>query len=258
MKKITISNEKGGPGKTTVAVTVAAGLAARGRRVLLIDAEEQGHATLSVGIAKYPGFYDLLVRDASFRKVLKPVDPAKYGGTGKTNLYLLGSNVETRSIAGSISDALKFKTRLAELTGTFDYVIIDTAPTPSLLHGSIYLASDGLIVPTELEFLSLDGLTETLRRAKAHETHGSRLAVLGIVPNKYRASTLEHRENLAALREQFGELVWPPVGLSIVWSESANFALPVFVHAPDSESASAAWEMVDRIEEWNRVQSAQR
>ncbi len=258
MRKITISNEKGGVGKTTVGVTVAAGLAARGKRVLLIDAEEQGHATLAVGIGKYPGLYDLLVRDATFRRVLRAVDPAKYGGEGKTNLYLLGSNVETRNIAGSISDALKFKARLAEIEETFDYAIIDTAPTPSLLHGSIYLATDGLIIPTELEFLSLDGLTETLRRAKAHEMHGSRLAVLGIVPNKYRVSTLEHRENLAALRGQFGDLVWPPVGLSIVWSESANFALPIFVHAPEHEASLAAWEMVDRIEEWDHVQPTQR
>ncbi|MBI5959075.1 MAG: ParA family protein [Chloroflexi bacterium] len=249
MKTITILNEKGGVGKTTLAVNLAMGLAARGHRVLLVDAEEQGHATLAVGVRKYPGLYDLLVRDASFREVLKPVDPTKYGDSGKSRLYLVGSNVETRNIVTSISDAMKFKNRLEELAGQFDYCIVDTAPTPSLLHASIYFAADGVLIPTECEFLSLDGLVETMNRAKAIATYyHTGLHVLGIVPNKYRASTIEHRENLAKLQEQFGALVWRPIPLSIVWAEAAMFALPVFHYTPDHDAASIVWEIVDHLE----------
>ena len=249
MKICTILNEKGGVGKTTVAVTLAAGLAARGQRVLLVDAEEQGHATLALGMTKYPGLYDLLVREASFKDVLRPIAPAKYGGDGTTTrLFLLGSNVETRSIASLISDAFALRQRLEELAA-FDWCIIDTAPTPSLLHGAIYLATQFIVYPTECEFMSFDGLGESLKRLQAaRKLHAHPIQVAGIVPNKVRNGTLEHRDNLTMLREQFGQLVWPAIPLSTVWPEAAAYALPVFVHAPDHDAALAAWEMVDRLE----------
>ncbi len=249
---ITSANEKGGVGKTTTAVNIAAGLAARGKKVLLVDAEEQGHATLSLGIKKYPGIYDLLVRDAAFANVITAIDPAKYGGTGQSNLsnlYLIGSNVETRNIANSISNAWVLADRLAELETMFEYVLIDTAPTPSLLHGAIYLATNYILYPTECEHLSFDGLTESLNRLQAsRRLNNTQVQIAGIIPNKFRASTLEHQENLDVLRREFGDLVWPPISQSIVWSEAVSYALPVFVHAPNHDAALAAWELVDRIE----------
>lgn len=249
-KVITILNEKGGVGKTTVAVTVAAGLAARGHSVLLVDAEEQGHATVSLGVRKYPGVYDLLVRDAPFKDVLRSIDPDKYGAPGTlSRLYLIGSNVETRNIANSISNAWALADRLAELNGMFEYVIIDTAPTPSLLHGAIYLATTHIIYPTECEHLSFDGLGESLVRLQAsRRIHQTSVEVAGIIPNKYRANTLEHQENLKTLREEFGDLVWPPIPLSIVWSEAAAYGVPVFVHAPNHDATLIAWELLDRVE----------
>lgn len=255
MKTFTVLNEKGGTGKTTVAITAAAGLASRGKEVLVVDADEQGHATLALGEHKYPGLYDLLVRDAAYSDVLRAVDPAKYGGVGRSHMYLIGSNVETRSIASLIGDAFLMKTRLAELAHTFDYCIIDTSPTPSLLHGAIYLATNHILYPTELEFLSFDGLAESLKRLQASERlHQSGIQIAGIVPNKYRSTTLEHRDNLAALREKFGDMVWDPIPQSIVWAETARYATPIFVHAPNHDAALAAWEIIDRIEGVARVQ----
>lgn len=78
MKIITLLNEKGGVGKTTIATHIAAGLAVRGMRVLLVDADPQGHATVSLGLQKEPGLYDLLVRDATFKSVLRFIPPKAY------------------------------------------------------------------------------------------------------------------------------------------------------------------------------------
>ena len=108
MITLAILNEKGGVGKTTLAVTVAAGLAARGRRVLLIDADAQGHATRALGLAKYPGLYELLVREADYQDALRAVPSAKYGGIAgdASSLYVIGSNIETINIAASVSAAV--------------------------------------------------------------------------------------------------------------------------------------------------------
>lgn len=250
MKTITILNEKGGVGKTTVAVTVAAGLAARGHRVLLIDADAQGHATRALGLNKYPGLYDLMVRDARYEDVLKSIPVERYGGEGASTLAAIGSNVETRNIATSISDAWALADRLDPLRGLFEFCLIDTAPTPSLLHGSIYMVTDWIVYPTLCEFWSFDGLAESMTHRRSFED--KRLVnIAGIVPMRVRANTLEHGENLDKLRERFGDLVWSVIPERIVWAEASTYQKPVFVHAPGTDAAVAAWELVDRVEALN-------
>ena len=143
MKKVTLANEKGGVGKTTLAVNIAAGLALRGKRVLLIDADAQANSTDNLGLEPYPGFYDWLVRGAPPEKVIAPIHPAVYGcesdappltphelasldehdqaarlhqrGLEASRLHLLGSNVETYMIASAIREEGLFARRLDEL-----------------------------------------------------------------------------------------------------------------------------------------------
>lgn len=244
MKVITIGNEKGGVGKTTTATTLAAGLASRGKRVLLIDADAQGHATKALGFQKEPSLYNWLVREADLNSVLHPVPPERYGGTDKTRFYLISSNVETRNIASSISDAYAVHDNLEPLQEIFDYCFIDTSPTPSLLHGAIHLATDYVIFPTLCEYWSFDGLAESLNRQQAVR-HLHNVKILGVIPYRVRLQTLEHSENLERLRAQFGHLVWEPVPESIVWAEATAFQVPVFVYAPDHTATEAAWKLVD-------------
>jgi chromosome partitioning protein len=246
-KKLTTANEKGGVGKTTVTATVAAGLAQRGYKVLAIDADAQGHLTRAFGLAKYPGLYDFLVRDAEYTSVIKGVPAERYGGQGASNLYLLGSNVETRNIAGSIGDAWALADRLAPLEDLFDFCVIDTAPTPSLLHGAIYLATDMILYPTLCEFWSFDGLAESMTHRRDFQ-NTKPVKVAGIIPTRYRSQTLEHSENLAKLRAQFGAKVWEPLSERIVWAEASSKALPVFVYDPDGPAARDAWALVERVE----------
>lgn len=265
MQTITLLNEKGGVGKTTLAIHIAAGLACRGKRVLLIDGDPQGHATVRMGLKKEPGLYNLLVRDASWEEVVRTVPPERYGITGERlptgRLWVLPSNVETRNIANSISDADLLALRLDELTEQVDVVVIDTSPTPSLLHGAFYTATDAIIYPTKLTYTSFDGLVESIRRRQAADNSRAsrwglpRIEVMGVVPVEYRANTVEQQENLVELQKQFGALVWLPIAQRTVWTESESRALPVYALEANGHAAMDAWELVDRVEEGLRVKA---
>lgn len=256
MKTITLINEKGGVGKTTISTHVAAGLALRGYKVVLADADAQGHATVTMGLKKEPGLYDLLVRDAPFRDVLRPVSHEIYGIGDKPvegQLYVVPSNVETRSIPMQVSDAFAVTDRFRKLEDVVDVVIFDTSPTPSLLHSSIYLATDAIIYPTKCEFLSFDGLVESFEHRDMMQQARARwglsdIRVMGIVPTMVRSSTLVHQENLNKLKVRYGDLVWPEVLMRTIWAEASSVGQLVYRFAPDSAATKDMWSIVDRVE----------
>ena len=231
---------------------------ANGRRVVLLDADPQGHATLSLGVEKAPGLYDLLVRDAPFQEVLRPADSSRYCAADEDlrgALQIIPSNIETRSIPIQISDAFVVADRIQELRDLVDLVVVDTPPTPSMLHGSIYLATDALIYPTKCEYLSFDGLTESLTHREMMADTRARwglapLQILAIVPTMFRPGTLVHQENLrqaprtlrraglAANRPAHrlgGGLHRRPAALSL---------------CPNSPAAADAQSLVDKMETW--------
>lgn len=260
MKTITIGNEKGGVGKTTTACHLAAGLAARGARVVLVDADPQGHVCRFWGIDKEPCLYNLLVRNAGFEECLRFIPGEQYGIPGdrlpQGELWVLPGNVETRNIASSISDTGHIGMRFEELEDRFDVVIFDISPTPSLLHGTIYLATNGMIYPTRTETLSFDGLVEAwLHRESADRKRKSAyslpaIKVLGILPTMVKINTCEHQENLNALKQEFKGLVWPHITERIIWSETTKYNRPVYALDPSSPAALDVWEIVDRVEAW--------
>lgn len=255
MKVITLLNEKGGVGKTTIATHIAAGLAVKGYRVVLVDSDPQGHATVLCGLPKEPGLYNLLVREAPFKDTMRLVPAEQYQIPGEPctgQLFVVPSNIETRNIANSISDAFAVSDRLSELESLVDFVVFDTSPTPSLLHGSIYLATDYIIYPTKCEYLSFDGLVESIKHREAAQAHRDKwnlgpIEVLGIVPTMYRNQTIEHSENLRELQEQFGDLVWPPIHQRTIWAEAVTMRQPVFAIAPQTKAAAEALALVERV-----------
>lgn len=256
MTTITITNTKGGVGKTTLAVNISATLAHRGYRVLLIDADPQANATVSVQCPESAGIYDLLVREANWQSVIVPVPPRVYlpeEVKGSGLLHLLPSNIEARSIPTMLTDMFALRTRLDQVQELYDFIIIDTPPTPTLFHNSILLATDVALLPTKLERLSIQQLVKTLGylnqvNTLRQQANLGQIDIFGIVPMMARPGTLEHRENLQALNNQYRSLVLPAVAMRTVWAEASHAGLPVFVFDPKSEATGEINTLVDLIE----------
>lgn len=254
MKVITLSNEKGGVGKTTMAIHLAAGLAILGQRVLLIDADAQANATVGLGVSEAPGFYDLLVRDARWNDLLKIINPKLYQPPDKPSkglLAVLPGNGETQLIAQKIDNVYAIQERLQQLDSSIDTVIFDTSPTPSLLHGAIYMATSAILYPTLCETYSLIGLMKTVKNRQRfsqlrQQTGGDPIDILGIIPVMYRNKTVEHSENLRELRQKFGDHVWDPIPQRIAWSEATAMRRPLFSLSPDHPAAKDAWRIVHK------------
>jgi chromosome partitioning protein len=264
MKIITLLNEKGGVGKTTLATHIAAGLAIRGYKVVLVDADPQGHATVSMGLSKEPGLYDLLVRDGNFKSILRPVPPEYFSlpeAEAQGRLFVVAGNEETRSIANQVSDAFMVADRFRELNGLIDVVIFDTSPTPSLLHGSIYLATNAIVYPTKCEYLSFDGLVESLRHRERFEPSRSKwglgpIQILGIVPMMYRANTVLHQENLKELVDIYGKSVWEPVAMRTTWAEASNLGQLIYTFDANSRATEEMQRIVSRVEKYLNDQTS--
>jgi chromosome partitioning protein len=258
MKVIMFLNEKGGVGKTTMAATVGAGLAIMGYRVLLIDADPQGHLTLSFGLKKQHSLYDLLVRDSEFNDpgIVVPISPEQYAmpspqvTTGR--LFLIPGNRETRLIASALeSELFAIRKKMSELeqANVVDVVIFDTSPTPSNLHALIFLATQHIIYPTEVTYLSFDGLVASIQSTtgysnKKRESGLEEIKLTGIIPTKFRSKTLEHQEKYRALKKGFGELVWHPMPQSVIWEEAVARQRSIFSYAHDHPVAGDAWKVV--------------
>lgn len=264
---ISIANMKGGTGKSTVATHVAAGLALRGQEVCVLDTDPQGHAATLLGLPKEDGLYKMIVEKANLTDIIRPVPPEVFTPPNQTpagRLFVLPSSHKTHIIPFLEQDPFLFGERLEEMADlfAFDTVIIDTAPTASMFDSSIYLATDGFLYVTECETLSFDGIREGLvqirRFSKKREDRGERPnRVLGIVPNKVRLSTLNHRRNLEKLHEAFPDMVWQPIAQRTVWTEASNYGQLVFAYAPGGGAAADASILVDQVEkvlaQWQAV-----
>lgn len=247
-------NEKGGVGKTTLAATLAAGLAIRDYRVLLIDADPQGHATLSLKVKEQPGLHQLLVGDAEWQSVLaSPMWKhwrGRYITTG--DLFVLPGNIETRLIAQQVSDMARLRNRLDDLGSYVDVAIIDTSPTPTLLHTLLYYAADALILPTTCDSLALDGIGKTVVHSKGmarlrNESGIVPAKLIGVQPTIFNPRLNAHREGLRTLDKHFGEYVWPAIVERTVWRDAGYRRQSIFAYVGEHPAIDEAWGFVDQV-----------
>ena len=257
MKTITLLNEKGGVGKTTIATHLAAGLALRGYRVVMIDTDPQANATSSLALAKQPEFHDLFVRNRPWKDALRLVHPDVYSPPAEQSegqLFAVPGNIESKNVASTISGRDLFRQRFAQLKSAVDYIVIDTSPTPSRLNEDILLASDYVIIPTDCEaFSALEGLPDSIQHVlNAHKAlkqiNISGANLLGIVPNKYRQTTALHRDFYEHLVREYGKLVWAPINIASVIGEVQAAQQFLYALAPQTRACSQFWDVVSRVE----------
>jgi len=244
---LAISNRKGGSGKTTTTVNVAAALALKGANVLVIDADPQAHTTLSFGCRPNGAdLYSILAEGATPREVM--YDTAIKG------LRILPASRRLINFERKMSDRqegrLKLKQGLSGLNGDHDYVIIDTPPTVSLLMVSALIASTEVYVPLQAHFLSLEGLAEMVgivSKVNALYQNGPRIA--GVIPTFFRGNTNLSRSVIHEIKTHLGEeIILHPVRMSVALAEAPSFGKSIFEYSLKSNGARDYLALAKQIE----------
>jgi chromosome partitioning protein len=256
MKVITIMNQKGGVGKTTTATNLAAGLAAMGYRVVIVDFDPQGHVSTYFDLVNEKGepfeaIHEMLVldRDANAVKREIPGEQWDFEDNGGS-LHLIPGYRRTASAAFDMQvQGYSFRI-LKDLFGVLeaDFLIVDTSPTVSMFTGGILHMTTHVLIPTKLMRLDLDGVGQTYRvLANLVQDHNAQ--VLGILPTMTRLATLEQKERLEELQDMYGELVWTDhhIPVSTVWSEAVDVASTIFQHVPDHQASAKMWRLVSKV-----------
>ncbi len=238
---VSMTNQKGGVGKTTSTINLGAALAETGRRVLLVDFDPQG--SLSVGLGVNPhtlaqSVYNLLFsREYSFEEIVLD--------TPVPGLELLPANIDLSAaevqLVSEVAREQALKRVLDPIRGGYDFILIDCAPSLGLLTVNALTASDRVIIPLECEFFALRGvalLTDTI--SKVIDRLNPRLAVLGILATMFDSRTLHSREVLDRVLEAFGDTVFHTViRRTVKFPETSVAGEPITTYAPSSPGARA-------------------
>ena len=251
-KIISFSNQKGGVGKTTSAVNVAASLGILGHKVLIIDLDPQGNATSGVGIAKKnlkKTINDVLIGEATAEEAILP--------TEYDNLSILPANIslagaEYNLYSGGGTESI-MKNALAPVKDKFDYIIIDCPPSLSMLTVNAMVASDGVIIPMQCEFYALEGLSQltvTINRIKANFNSG--LNITGILITMYNSRLLLSLQVINELKKHYSDKLFSTqISRGVKVSEAPGFGMPVYYHDKRSKGAgeylAVAKELASRI-----------
>ena len=248
-----VANQKGGVGKTTTTVNLAAGLSKVGQRVLVVDLDPQGNATMGSGIDKRTlelTVYDVLLENASIAEVRQRKAAVGYDVVG-ANRELAGAEVELVELERRDQ---RLKTALAAVAADYDFVLIDCPPSLSMLTLNGLCSAHGVIVPMQCEYFALEGLSDLVNTIKqVHANLNPALKVIGLLRVMFDPRITLQQQVSEQLKSHFGNKVFDTViPRNVRLAEAPSYGLPGVVFDPASKGAQAfvafAQELVERID----------
>jgi len=252
-----IANQKGGVGKTTTTVNLAAGLAKLGQRVLMVDLDPQGNATMGSGVDKRQlelSVYDVLLEASNVATAKVSSEKLIAAGCGYD---ILGANRELAGAEVELVDVdrreRRLKAALTEVMKDYDFILIDCPPSLSMLTLNGLCCAHGVIVPMQCEYFALEGLTDLVNTIKQVRANMNKdLAVIGLLRVMFDPRITLQQQVSDQLKAHFGDKVFDTVvPRNVRLAEAPSYGLPGVVFDPSSKGALAylafAQEMVARI-----------
>ena len=249
---LAVVNQKGGVGKSTTAVNLAAALGELGEHVLLVDLDPQGNATSGFGLNRNQReqcVYNALLGDTPIEQIIEPVEVENVFIVPAT-IQLAGAEIE---LVSAFSREGKLRAILEPVAGEFDFVIIDCPPSLGLLTINALSAAEGLVIPIQCEYYALEGLSKLLDSVRLVRTHlNPGLDVFGAVMTMYDARTRLSQQVVDEVRDFFEDQVFSTlIPRTVRLSEAPSHGRPVTLYDPSGRGAQAyralAKEVLDRV-----------
>ena len=244
---IALANQKGGVGKTTSAVNLAASVAMLGKRTLLVDLDPQGNTTSGVGISKKNtlSVYDVLVDLSEASQIIKNT---KYPNLDvmPSNIALAGAEIELVDIP---EREYKLKNALDSIRDKYDFVFIDCPPSLGLLTINALAAADSVIVPMQCEYYALEGLSQlTMTIGKVKRLYNSDLDLLGVIVTMFDGRLNLSLQVLEEIKRHFpGKLFKTPVPRNVKLSEAPSYGMPAYFYDKYSKGSAAYIEIAKEL-----------
>lgn len=251
MKILAICNQKGGVGKTTTSINLAASLAYLKKKVLLIDTDPQANATSGVGIDKAAisqSIYNILVDEVNINDVIIK--------TAYENLHIVPSSIALAGaeveLVSAISREQRMKNAISEINEKYDYVVIDCPPSLGLITLNSLTAADGVIIPVQTEYYALEGLSQLMNTFNIVRKHlNSKLDIFGVLLTMTDSRTNISNQVAEQVREHFKDKAFDTViARTVRLSEAPSFGEPIIEYAKNSNGAkqylSLAKEVIER------------
>lgn len=240
MKRLAVANQKGGVGKTTTAISLAAALAILEKKVLLVDFDPQGNTTGGLGVDKGAlgaTVYDWIVGNATWGEVARATDLPRLTLVPSSR-ELVGAEIE---LVGVDEREFLLARKLDALEEDFDYVLVDCPPSLGLLTVNALTAADGVLVPIQCEYYALEGVSELVSTVeRIREGLNPRLSIAGVVATMLDERLNLSRQVLEEIRRFFGDaFLEPPVPRNVRLGEAPSFGKPIFLYDIRSRGAEA-------------------